>query len=137
MLGAVEGFSSERLNAKPEGFNNNLIWNLGHAAVTQQLLVYGRAGLEFRIDSKWIEEFRKGTAPGRIYSESEIEEIKGFVGQTSLWLKEDFEQGKFEKYDKYETSYGVELNSVSDAIAFNNTHEAMHLGYIMSIRKLV
>lgn len=137
MLDAVKGFSSDRLNAIPNGFKNNLIWNLGHAAVTQQLLVYGRAGLPFKIDHKWIEEFRKGTKPSRAYSESEIEEIKEFVGQTSIWLKEDFEQGAFEKYDKYETSYGVELNSVEDAIAFNNTHEAMHLGYIMSIRKLV
>lgn len=136
-MGSVEGFSSEKLNAIPSGFNNNLIWNLGHAAVTQQLLVYGRAGLPFRIDNKWIEEFRKGTAPSREYSESEIQEIKEFVGQTSGWMKEDYEQGKFTEYNKYETSYGVELNSVEDAIAFNNTHEAMHLGYIMSIRKLV
>lgn len=136
-MGAVEGFSSDKLNAIPSGFNNNLIWNLGHTAVTQQLLVYGRAGLPFRIDNKWIEEFRKGTAPSREYSESEIQEIKEFVGKTSGWLKEDFEQGKFTEYNKYETSYGVELNSVEDAIAFNNTHEAMHLGYIMSIRKLV
>jgi hypothetical protein len=29
----------------PEGFNNNLIWNIGHIIVSQQLLVYKLSGL--------------------------------------------------------------------------------------------
>ena len=36
----VEGLSIEQLNHIPEGFNNNLAWNIGHILVTQELLIY-------------------------------------------------------------------------------------------------
>jgi hypothetical protein len=30
----------EQLNKIPEGYNNNLIWNIAHVVVVQQMLVY-------------------------------------------------------------------------------------------------
>jgi len=36
----ITPFSLEQLNKIPEGFNNNLIWNIAHCVVTQQLLCY-------------------------------------------------------------------------------------------------
>jgi hypothetical protein len=35
-----EEYSLEQLNKIPEGFSNNLIWNIGHVIVAQQSLVY-------------------------------------------------------------------------------------------------
>ena len=39
-LKIVENYSLEHLNKIPEGFSNNLAWNLGHIIVSQQGLVY-------------------------------------------------------------------------------------------------
>jgi hypothetical protein len=36
----LSGYNLDQLNTIPEGFNNNLIWNIGHIIVSQQLLVY-------------------------------------------------------------------------------------------------
>ncbi len=33
------------------------------------------------------------------------------------------------------TSAGIRLESVEDAIAFNNFHEGIHLGYVMALKK--
>jgi len=35
----LEDYTLEQLNAIPEGFSNNLIWNLVHIVVVQQMLV--------------------------------------------------------------------------------------------------
>ena len=34
-IAAIEGLSNEQLNEIPEGFSNNIAWNLGHILVTQ------------------------------------------------------------------------------------------------------
>ena len=39
----IENFSTEQLNKIPEGFSNNIIWNIVHCMVTQQGLIYGLA----------------------------------------------------------------------------------------------
>ena len=41
----LKHFSLEQLNAVPEGFNNNILWNIAHTMVTHQLLMYKRSGL--------------------------------------------------------------------------------------------
>ena len=35
-LKLIENYSLEQLNKIPEGFSNNLAWNLGHIIVAQQ-----------------------------------------------------------------------------------------------------
>ena len=36
----LENYTLEQLNKIPDGFHNNLIWNIGHIIVVQQMLVY-------------------------------------------------------------------------------------------------
>jgi len=43
----------------------------------------------------------------------------------------------FKEFRPYRTSYNVELESLDDALWFNNMHEAMHLGYMLAMRKSV
>ena len=56
--------SINKIQEIPEGYNNNIYWNFGHVIVTQQLLTYGRSGLEFKVNKEIIESFRKGTSLG-------------------------------------------------------------------------
>ncbi len=46
------------LNRIPPGFRNNLLWNIGHSVVTQQLLVYQRSGLATLVSDEMIERYR-------------------------------------------------------------------------------
>jgi hypothetical protein len=52
-------------------------------------------------------------------------------------LEEDYEAGIFTEYSAYKTSTGFEIDSMEKAIIFNNFHESLHLGVIMSLKKLV
>ena len=45
----LEGYTLEQLNKIPEGFSNNLIWNIGHIVVSQQGLIYRLSGLPVNV----------------------------------------------------------------------------------------
>lgn len=132
-----ENISINHLNKVPGGFNNNIFWNLGHIVVTQQLLVYRMAGHEGYLEESFIDQFRKGTKVEKVYDESDLSAVKSHLMRLVDKTEEDYNKGLFTSYKSYQTSYGVTLNSVEDAIIFNNMHEALHLGYVMALRKCI
>ena len=137
ILKKIEGLTLEQLHTIPEGFKNNIAWNVAHLVVTQQLLHYKLSGLQCLVPDDLIEKYRKGTFPTETLNEEEFEEITELLIGLPETLKEDFEAGVFTEYTPYMTSMGFELTSIERAIAFNNLHEGLHLGTIMALVKLV
>lgn len=136
-LSIIEQFSLEQVNTIPEGFNNNLIWNLGHVIVTQQLLCYKLSGNRLRIDTGLVDKYRKGSKPDAPVGEAAYQQIKDYVFTTVDQMEADHKAGLFENYNPYATSFGITLDSIEIAMAFNNSHEAMHLGTMMALRKVL
>jgi len=132
-----ENYTLEQLNKIPEGFNNNLIWNLGHVVVTQQLLVYKLSGLPMAVSDEMVEKYRKGTKPEHDVTQEEANLIKSLLFETIDQLEADYNNGIFINYQEYPTSTGYILKSAKGAIEFNNFHEGLHIGIMMSIRKFV
>lgn len=137
LLKAIENLSEEQLNKIPEGFNNNIIWNVAHILVTQQLLCYKLGNQEMSLDDSFVDLFKKGTQPKHHVSQEEVDIIKEELLVLASRMEEDFNSGMFKNYMSYTTSYNITLNSVEDAIQFNNVHEGLHLGYIMAMKKML
>lgn len=137
VLNKIDNLSIEQLHKIPEGFKNSIAWNVAHLVVTQQLLHYKLSGLNCLASDELIEKYKKGTLPTETFSEEELEEIKELLIGLPDTLKEDFEAGIFKEYKEYETSLGFVLDSIESAVVFNNLHEGIHLGVIMSLVKLV
>lgn len=137
ILKLVDGLTTEQFNKVPDGFNNNIIWHLGHLLATQQLLTYGLSDNEILLSDNIIEEFRKGSKPENQYSEEDIEELKSIFIEVISQTQDDFEDGVFKSFKSYPTSFGINLTSIEDALTFNNVHEGLHMGLIMSMKKLV
>ncbi|MGB5264630.1 MAG: DinB family protein [Lutimonas sp.] len=133
----LDNFNQEQLNIIPKGFNNSLIWNMGHVLVTEQLLVYKLSGLPLKIDESIVPLLSKGTKPLEPFSFDQIRYIKENLIATVDQTKEDYNSGLFKAYQSYPTSTGVVLNTVEDALQFNAFHEGIHLGVILSLIKLV
>lgn len=125
--------SDEVLFRIPEGFNNSPFWNIAHLVVTQQLLVYKLSGLPLCIPEEWVTAYGKGSKPNA--TRPSQEEVKA-IWESFLSLpertSEDYKAGKFKDFHAYETSTGVVLHSVEEAILFNNFHEGAHTGYILA-----
>ncbi|AWK03372.1 DinB family protein [Flavobacterium crocinum] len=137
LLKILENHSLEQLNKIPQGFNNNIIWNIGHCVSSQQVLVYKLSGLPTMVSEEFIQKYKKGSKPEGDVSQAEVDEIKAFLSSTLEKTKNDFASGLFTDYHEYTTSMGFTLSNVQDALDFNNYHEGIHTGMAMTLRKLV
>jgi hypothetical protein len=137
LLNFLENYSLEQLNAIPEGFSNNLIWNIGHCIVVQQMLVYKLSNLPMMISDEMVEKYKRGTKPEHSVSQKEVDEMKALLFSTLEKTKKDYSEKLFQNYNEFTSMSGFTMKSVTDAIEFNNYHEALHLGIMMQIRKFI
>lgn len=137
LLTFLENYSLEQLNTIPEGFSNNLIWNIGHIVVVQQLLTYHLSGLPTMISEEMIAKYRKGTKPEHVVLTDEVDAIKKLLFSTIEQTQKDYENNLFKSYNSFTTMSGFEINSAAEAIEFNNYHEAIHTGIMMQIKKFI
>lgn len=134
----IENHTLEQLNTIPDGFKNNIIWNIGHVVVTQQLLAYKLSGLAMMVTDEMVAKYQKGSAPQGNVTQEEVDAIKSLLFTTITKTQEDLENGLFQNYMEYTVSTAnFTLKSIEDAMQFNNFHEGIHIGIIMQLRKFV
>ncbi len=127
----------EQLNQIPQGFNNNLIWNIGHIIVAQQSLIYKSSDVPMYISDDLFHRYKPGTKPTRTVSSDEADELKSLLTSLIEQTEADFYKGKFVVFNERTTGTGFHLASLREALEFNNYHEGLHLGFMMSIKKFV
>lgn len=133
----IDHYTLEQMNKIPEGFSNNLVWNLGHIIVAQQGLVYRLSGLPINVTDEMNEKYRNGSKPTGTTTQAEVDELKALLFSLLEQTKEDYTAGKFVAYKEYTTGTGFHLANIKDAMEFNNYHEGLHLGFMMNIRKFI
>jgi hypothetical protein len=135
--GFLNQFSLDKLNKIPDGFSNNLIWNIAHVIVTQQLLVYGNSQLPMLVSDEMVAKYRKGTKAEHDVNQEEVNEIRSLLFSTLEKTQDDYFNGHFKNYIEYTVSTKSTLTNVEEALEFNNFHEGIHLGYILALKKLI
>ncbi len=128
----VSTLSEEQLNAIPENFKNNIAWNFAHVIATQQLLTNGLAEVPFVAPQSFIDSYRKGSVPEEHVSFQELESFMSLSDESLSTLHEGIKNQVYQKFTPYTTSYGVQLNTLEEALRFIPIHEAMHLGMCMT-----
>jgi len=136
-LNSIEDLTIDQLNEIPQGFNNNIIWNLGHLIRSQQVLCYSLGSETPLVDMDLVTKYGRGTKPEGFIDESELNYIKENLVSNIEDLEADYLKGLFKNFTSYTTSYGVELTNISDAIKFIVAHEGLHFGYSMALKRLV
>lgn len=133
----LENHSLDELNKIPEGFSNNLIWNIGHIVVVQQMLVYKLSGLPMMISDELVAKYMKGTKPDGNVTQEEVEELKTLLFTTLEKTQKDFKDNIFKDYKEFTTSAGYTVTNAHDAMEFSNYHEGLHTGVVMQIKKFL
>ena len=140
MLNQIDQLTSEQLNKIPAGYTNNIIWNVDHLIAATQSLCYTRAGLPITVDDRYVSPYMPGTKPERYVDEQEIDTIKSLLITSMDQLNADANNHLFAQYSPsamIPKQYGVEVNTLDDAIDFLLYHDGFHAGYILSLKHLV
>ena len=138
-LTMLNELTTDQLNKIPTGFSNNLAWQFGHVIVSQQILCYRMAGQKFVINEELIDRYKNGSRPENYISEEEINLLKGYMLNTIDQLEIDLKNGLFDNYTPYtiSTYVGLTLENVNDALTFIVSHDALHYGCSISLKRLV
>ena len=138
-LTMLNELTTDQLNKIPTGFSNNLAWQFGHVIVSQQILCYRMAGQKFVINEELIDRYKNGSRPENYISEEEINLLKGYMLNTIDQLEIDLKNGLFDNYTPYtiSTYVGLTLENVNDALTFIVSHDALHYGCSIGLKRLV
>ncbi|RZL19401.1 MAG: DinB family protein [Pedobacter sp.] len=137
LLHIMETSNYDMLFKIPEGFNNNIIWQIGHCITSQQRHMYMRSGLPMYISNEFMASFKIGSSPCVWKTTPDISEVKHLLIDTVDRLESDLESRIFVNYEPFELPIGFQVKSHVDALQAANYHEAEHSGTIFTYLKLL
>jgi len=137
-LECVKDLTIDQLNHIPNGFNNNIAWNLGHMVAAQQGVCYKRSGdTPMHITDEFFMAYKPGTKPERFIGQQEVDEIAQLMFTNLEQLSVDYQNNIFGPHPSWTTRYGVQISNLDEAINFLPFHEGLHFGYIMALKRVV
>lgn len=137
LLRLIETSNNEILFKIPAGFNNNIIWQIGHCITSQQRHMYMRSGLPMYISKKFMESFKIGSSPRSWAINPDVNEVKHLLIDTVNHLESDLESSLFVNYEPFDLPIGFRVKNHVEALQAANYHEAEHSGQILTYLKLL
>jgi hypothetical protein len=136
-VNTIAKLSDEQLNTIPDGFKNNIIWNLAHCICSTQSMCYGPSGNEIGIAKDLLAKYKNGTQPESPVSSEEINYWKELAKSSIAKMEDDLNNNIFSNYHAWDLSKNYKVESVEDALSFSYFHEGIHFGYAMAMKKLI
>jgi hypothetical protein len=133
----LEGFNVQQFNYIPKGFNNNLIWHIGHLTSAICRRVFQTSNLDFPIDKNLVEVYKAGTKPEKVLGEQEIATLFVALDKVIDQLKLDYASKKFTAFQPWHNSSGDLIETFEDTISFSLYHIGLHFGYIQALKRNV
>ncbi|MEO6231753.1 MAG: DinB family protein [Ferruginibacter sp.] len=135
LLKKTARLTTDQYNLVPRGFNNNIIWNMGHSLAVSESLLYGNAPFKVPLHEFDIEGFKKGTKPELAINDHGISLIRKALSDTVPLFKKSFDDflSANVQYSKDDISSVVSEKHLQ----FLLFHEDMHLGTIQRLLRYV
>lgn len=137
LLNILESKTYDELVEIPRNFKNSIFWNIAHLLVTQQLLFYKLSGKQLQINEDLVQKYGKGSFATKEVDPADIQYVKDHLVRAMELTSKDYHDGLFSGFTPYMTSTGIELKNIEDVISFSTFHDGIHLGVVLSLRKIV
>ncbi|PKR77108.1 hypothetical protein CEY16_10195 [Halalkalibacillus sediminis] len=130
----VEEVPEHKIDVIPEGFNNNIRWNMGHLLVGWDDVVTKTLEQQRRLPEEYHLMFGDGSSPSDwketppSYKEL-VSHLKDQPKEFSLLI-----EGNLNAPLKHSF---FQMNSLGEMCQFLTAHESLHLGTMNSIRKII
>lgn len=137
-LDVVKSLTLDQINKIPDGFTGNIAWHIGHMVATHKGLVYQLNGLPGGFEKEFVLKYKKGSVPENPIDQIELDFILLKLIEQIDDLERDLNNtDQWGASTPYPTSFGYTINNLEEAVKFSNVHQALHLGYVMALRRVV
>lgn len=135
----ASGLSAEQRLIVPDGFDNNIAWNIGHIIVVSQRVVYQRAGVPISLTEDFVDMYLPGTSPADWSKAPDTDELLVMLMDDQQKLESDYAAGRFSgTFEGFTApSSGIKVDDVEGAFVFDAYHQAQHYGMILAINNFV
>ncbi len=134
MAKGLSELSDEQWFTQPDGFANNIAWNVGHLIMAQQGLCYGRLGLAVPFGNDNMKQYRAlyggGTSPTDWSANPDTAELLRLFTDLPKQMLEDANAGLFDNLEMPEPVEGrfPPPQTTLHGLIFNQYHEGLHIG---------
>lgn len=134
---AVVGLSENTIDYMPEGFNNNIRWNLGHIYTVQEKFAFHFAGEPLHLPENFDRLFAKGTKPADWHEElPSLEELLALLAEQPKRIQSILHDRLDEQVKQpFTTGSGLRLNTIGEFLNFTLYHEGMHFNAITTLKR--
>ncbi|GED53373.1 DinB family protein [Brevibacillus borstelensis] len=134
-LATLQATKEEQADIVPEGFSNNIRWNIGHVLFTQDALLYG--GKAPHLPESYAALFGPGTKPADWQGElPTLETLNQQLAEQTERIKKEFADRFEEKLPSPFNLRGkAEIDTFGGMFLFSLYHEGMHASTVTLLRK--
>ena len=137
-LDTVKNLTLEQVNKIPEGFTGNIAWHLGHMVCTHRGLVYQLNGAGSDLEKDFVMKYKKDSVPETPIDREEWNFILDkLISQADDLEKDLANEEVWGDTHEYPTSYNFTITTLLEAVKFSNIHQALHLGYVLALKRVV
>ncbi len=137
-LQQIQAIPEELFDVQPPQFNNTIRWHVGHMIVTLNYFLYKATSFQFEIPEVYGRLFSPGTKPSdwTVAPPTKEELLECISGQ--LKGLEGISAASLEEPLKQPVDLGpMHFENAGELVNFALIHEAMHLGNIASMLKVI
>ena len=136
-LNSVKQLSESQADSVPEGFNNNIRWNLGHVYLVQERFAFGFAQEPMLMPQGFTDLFGRDTRPSewKVQPPTLPDLIQLLEDQTSR-IEEKLSNRLDEAVVKpFAMPSGLTLRTIGEFLTFSMYHEGMHVQTIKMLKR--
>jgi DinB superfamily len=137
-LQRLESITEDMADIIPNGFNNNIRWNVGHILIVQEQLALNFAGLSPQLSPEFVNFFGNRTSPREWKVEPpSLQILSDELKKQTAFIKESLGNRLQEKAIKPFVRLGFKMETIGEILTFSLHHEGMHTGVIYAIQRAI
>lgn len=136
-LHSVRDLNESEASVIPKGFNNNILWNLGHIYLVQEQFAFDFAQEPMEMPEGFAELFTMGTKPSDWTRQPPtLAELTELLKDQPNRIRERLKTRLDEEVANPFTMPGLNLKTIGEFLTFNLYHEGIHVQAIRMLKKM-
>lgn len=134
VIKTVDALDEKLVDVQPEGFNNTILWQIGHVLTCAEQIIFGFPKKSTNLPANYLEFFATGTKPADW--QGDVPSFSTLSAELKDQLKRMKEIPAESLGEKLQTPF-LGQETYGELINFSLFHESMHLGQIQSMKRVI